>query len=183
MVRPTDHKEASSFIRAHHYSKSCTNTRVYCFGLYREVIFTPIMGAAIWLPPLPPVAKGLFPEGDHNRVLALTRLAIHPDVPTNGASFLIGQCIKEIKRDDRYDCLVTYADTRVGHSGAIYKATNWEYLGETEPKTCWLDPSRGSQVSIKAGGRKKTRTVDQMEQLGYQRQGTFTKHRYRMVLR
>jgi hypothetical protein len=180
IVRSTAHAEASAFIRRYHYARSCPKVRVYSFGLFKEVLFTPIMGASVWLPPLPPVGAAVYPEGDHKKVLALSRLAIHPDVPSNAASFMIGRCIREIKRDGKWECLVTFADTRMGHEGAIYKATNWEYMGETEPKDCWVDPATGKQVSIKA---TFSRTNEKMLSLGYERIGAFPKHRFRMVLR
>jgi len=183
IVRTTSHAEASAFIRQHHYARGVSSARVFCFGLYREVIFTPIMGAAVWLPPLPPAARAAFPEGSELRVLCLSRFAIHPDVPPNAASFMLGHCIREIRKDGRWDCLLTFADTRVGHSGAIYRATNWEYLGETDPTEYWLDPESGRQVSRKSGNNRKCRNHADMRKLGYRLAGHFPKHRFRMVIR
>jgi hypothetical protein len=183
IVRTTSHGEASAFIRQHHYSGGCPRSRVFCFGLFQEVLFTPIMGAAVWLPPAPPAARAAFPEGSELRVLCLSRLAIHPEVPPNAASFMLGRCIREIRKDGRWDCLLTFADTRLGHCGTIYRATNWEYLGETKPTECWLDPESGRQVSRKNGSHRKCRTYAEMLELGYTLAGYFPKHRFRMVLR
>lgn len=180
VVRQTAHSEAVSFIRKHHYSKSCPRVRVYTFGLFREVLLTPIKGASVWLPPLPAVGAAVFPEGDPHRVLSLSRLAVAPEVPRNAASFLIGRSIREIKRDKNWDCLVTYADTRMGHEGGIYKATNWEYMGLTPPTRCWVEPGTGRQVSLKS---THNRTREEMKNLGYEMIGKFPKHRFRMVLK
>lgn len=183
IVRETSHAEASAFVRQYHYSRSCTISRVFCFGLYAGAILEPIMGASVWLPPLPPAALKTYPEGDPKRVLSLSRLAIHPEMPVNAASFMIGRNIREIRKDGRWDCLVTFADSRQGHTGAIYRATNWEYLGETAPTECWVDPETGRQVSRKNGSHRKCRTHGEMGELGYELAGYFPKHKYRMKLR
>jgi hypothetical protein len=84
-----------------------------------------------------------------------------------------------IKQDGRFECLITYASERFGHSGAIYKATNWEALGYTKPEAAWGD-SRGFEVARKAG--PKTRTKADMIALGYHLLGRFRKLKYRKVL-
>jgi len=63
----------------------------------------------------------------------MARLWIADDVPRNGESWLIAQSIKYIKRE-RPDVttLVTYADPSVGHSGTVYRASNWLPDGRTD---------------------------------------------------
>jgi hypothetical protein len=53
---------------------------------------------------------------------------------------------------DRWHTLLTYADTAHGHTGAIYKATNWQSLGEVPAGDVWIDPD-GVQVGRKRGGK------------------------------
>lgn len=112
-------------------------------------------------------------------VLSLHRLVVHPTVPTNGASFLISQSIRLVRQDKRWECLVTYADQGRGHTGAIYKATNWEYVGVTAKHAQWVDPTTGRYVAKLS---TRTRTKKEMEELGYEVIGRFAKHKYRMVL-
>jgi len=87
--------------------------------------------------------------------------------------------IKLIKQDGRFVSLVTYADVRMGHTGAIYKATNWNYVGEMKGSPAWIDPSMGKQVA-----RKSTisRTNKEMLDLGYECIGVFGKHKFVMHL-
>ena len=59
----------------------------------------------------------------------------------------------------RWPTLLTYADTAQGHTGAIYKATNWQSLGEVEAGDTWTSPA-GEQRGRKRGG--VTLTVAQM---------------------
>lgn len=166
-----------SLVSEYHYSRGGSNTFVYMHGLIRRVDMV-IMGVAWWLPPTR-VACESVNRAEWKRVLSLTRLALHPDVPTNGASFLMARSIKMIERDGRFVSLVTYADESQGHTGQIYKATNWKYIGRTGPYPRWVDPVTGRQVAQKA---TKNRVKSQMLALGYQKVGAFCKHKYVMHL-
>lgn len=162
-------------VRKHHYAKGSSNTATFRHGLMRG---DECVGCALWLPPTKNAAKATY-DGDWRAVIALSRLVILPDEPTNAASFLIGRSIRLIRQDPRWECLVTYADDYQGHSGAIYRATNWEYVGKTKPTALWLNAD-GRMVARKAG--PKTRTKAEMEALGYRMAGRYSKHKYRMIL-
>jgi hypothetical protein len=177
-VRPVDLCIAYELVKAYHYAKSGSNTATYLHGLFRRDDWMRCMGVAWWLPPTKAAAVATF-KGDWRRVLSLSRLAIAPEVPTNGASFLIGESIRLIRLEGKWDCLVTYADDWRGHSGAIYKATNWEYVGKTQAEATWI-AGDGRLVSRKAG--PKTRTKEEMESLGHHTVGKFAKHKYRLVI-
>jgi hypothetical protein len=105
----------------------------------------------------------------------LSRLAIHEDVPTNGASFLLGADMRTLKKSRQWRSLVTYADHRMGHTGAIYRATNWDYVGEAGGDRAYVD-ALGRQVATKNG--PKTRTHAEMIALGYECLGRFPKHKF-----
>lgn len=175
-VGPVALSTAREFIVKHHYSGSASNTAVAVHGLFDT--FDRLVGVAQWIPPTKGAALATYPEGDFRRVLALSRLAIAPDVPQNGASFLLGRSERLVRATRAWDCLVTYADTGEGHTGAIYRATNWQYLGLTKPEYRWVD-AEGRMVSRLS---TKSRTVEQMHDLGYRRIGPFVKHKYRKVL-
>lgn len=176
-VRPTPLEVAQHLVSDYHYSKGGSNTRTYVHGLYLKGTLE-CLGVAWWIPPTKSCAINSYPSGDWRKVLSLSRLVILPSVPQNGASFLMGNSIKLIKEDGRFECLVTYADTWRGHTGSIYKATNWEYLGLTKPQDVWTDQT-GRMVSRKAG--PKTRTKSEMKELGYELVGKFPKHKYRII--
>jgi hypothetical protein len=173
-VETADSGLARAFIRDYHYSKGCSNTHVYMHGLFKEGV---LVGVAQWLPPTRVAAESVNPE-NWRRVIALSRLVIHPDVPTNGASFLLGRSIRLIKSEGKWVSLVTYADEFMKHSGAIYRATNWEFVGEMKGSPRWEDAD-GKQVSRKA---TKTRTNAEMRSLGLVNVGTFGKRKFVMHL-
>lgn len=179
IVEPITHKEATTLIEKYHYSKGVSNTSVARHGLFHVSDPTTLLGVALWLPPTKSAALATYPD-DWQAVLSLSRLVVVPEVPTNGASFLMSKSIKLIKQDKRWKCLVTYADTWRGHTGAIYKATNWKYVGETQPHEVWIDPAADRLVARKAG--PKTRTKQQMLDLGYISLGRHVKHKFTINL-
>jgi hypothetical protein len=171
--------EGRELVAKLHYSGGAGKVAVYRHGLYRYDEPERLLGVALWLPPIRGAAKAAF-DGDPRRVISLTRLAIEPEVPTNGATFLLARSIKTIKTDGRFDCLLTYADSWRGHSGSIYKAGNWEYIGETPKYPVWVN-AEGRMGAPKSGAKNFSRK--EMEERGFNMIGRFSKHKYRMVLR
>lgn len=165
---------AQDLVRQHHYSGGGANTATYRHGLFRKGSEN-CVGVAWWIPPTKAAANATYPD-DWKGVLSLTRLSIAPDVPKNGASFLLGASMKMIDRE-RWPCLVTYADEMQGHTGAIYRATNWEYCGMTAKEATWF--LGGRMVDRRAG--PKTRTKAEMEALGAEMVGRFAKHKFRHI--
>lgn len=155
--------DARVAIECWHYAQGCPNTSVARHGLF-NAFGTELKGVAMWLPPTPPAGKSVAGE-NWRGVLNLTRLVIAPDVPSNGASFLLGTPMRLVDRA-RWPVLLTYADTALGHTGAIYRATNWECLGETAAGDTWVGPN-GEQRGRKRGG--KNLSAAEMRELGFER--------------
>ena len=172
-VREIPHCDARAFIERYHYSKGCSHTSVYRHGLFRQNC-DELMGVVLWLPPTKPAAMSVN-KGEWRKVLSLTRMAVKPDVPKNACSFMLSRSVKQIKRDGRFTSLVTYADERQGHTGHVYRASNWTFIGTMKGSPAWLDPKTGRQVATQA---TKTRTKQQMLDLGYVVVGRFAKHKY-----
>jgi hypothetical protein len=173
-VRTVDLAVAQELVRKHHYSGGGSNTATYRHGLFKKS-GDECMGVAWWIPPTKAAANATYPN-DWRGVLALSRLVIVPEVPKNGASFLLGQSMKTIDRK-RWPCLVTYADEMQGHTGAIYRATNWEYCGITAKEATWFKDGR--MIARKAG--PKTRTKAEMIAMGCEMVGRFAKHKFRHI--
>lgn len=176
-VRPAPLREAQDMVREHHYSRGGSNTAVYVHGLYRREDGR-LSGVAWWLPPTR-VACESVDRARWRQVLALTRLVVLPDVPPNACTFLMARSVRLIRADARFVSLVTYADESQGHTGTIYKAGNWTYVGRTGPYGRWVDPATGRQVSVKA---TTSRSAARMRELGYVRDGYYHKHKFVMYL-
>lgn len=149
---------ARSLVEAHHYSKSCSH-RAFSICAFRGD--EPI-GVAQILPPLPPAAKK-HARTDPKRVRVLTRLVVVPGEPQNAAGMLIAALLHQLRREGRYDRVLTYADMAQGHTGVVYRATNAKFLGMSEPEPYWVDLASGVRVSRKS---TVSRTNAQMRALG-----------------
>ena len=169
-----EHQTAARLIRAWHYSGSVANTSTYRHGLYpSNVLLTgDPYGVALWIPPTKAAAQTL--TDNWQGVLSLSRLVVDPMIGTNGASFLLGRSMRLIDRE-RWPVLVTYADTSHGHTGAIYKATNWTSWGEVPAGDTWED-AEGRQCGRKRGGR--TFTKAEMIERGFTRRPTAPKIKF-----
>lgn len=171
-VRDAPFREGRQMVLDNHYSRGGSNTYVYMHGLYHRR-FGNLCGIAWWLPPTKVACVSVNP-GDWTKVLSLTRLVIMPWVPLNGATFLLGRSIRLIRQARRFKSLVTYADESQEHTGTIYKASNWQYVGRTGPYPRWLSVD-GRQVSPKA---TVNRTAQEMRDLGHVKQGAYFKHKF-----
>lgn len=166
-------------VKEFHYAKGGSNTAVATHGLFHVNNPDKCLGVAWWLPPTKSAALANYPP-NWKAVLSLSRLVILPEMPQNAASFLIAGSIRLIKQDKRWEYLLTYADSYRNHVGTIYRATNWNFLGETKPQAVWVN-SEGRMIARKAGPR--TRTKSEMQQLGYTLLGEFSKYRYGMKIK
>ncbi len=173
-VADVDRAFAERMVRAHHYARGGSNTATYVHGLFPADAFwlENCKGVAWWIPPTRSAATA-WAGAAWQGVLALSRLVIEPGVPANACSFLLSRSQKMIDRA-RWPVLVTYADKWRGHTGAIYRACNWEYAGETKPEAVYT--LRGVMIARKHG--PKTRTHAEMIALGAVFEGRFPKHRF-----
>lgn len=164
-----EHREAVKLIEVWHYSKSAPNTSTYRHGLYRSVdgcLRGEAWGVALWIPPTRAAATTVANGTGWQSVLSLSRFVVDPSVPPNGASFLLGRSMLLVDRQ-RWPVLLTYADPNHNHTGAIYRATNWECLGEVPAGDVWVN-SAGVQRGRKRGGH--TLLAREMEAAGFTRQ-------------
>jgi hypothetical protein len=79
-----------------------------------------------------------------------------------------------LREDARWRWLLSYADEAQGHTGAIYRAANWTYVGRTGPYPRW-ETADGLQVAPKA---TKNRTRAEMEALGHRLVGHAYVHKF-----
>ena len=174
VVRPVSLSTARRLVEMHHYAKGGSNTATHVHGLFRAGATdeSECLGVAWWLPPTKVAALSCYPE-NWQGVLGLSRLVLVPGVPKNAATFLLAHSRKAIDRV-RWPCLVTYADTWQGHTGGIYRADNWHYVGLTRPSRVYQ--INGRMVARKAGSR--TRTHSEMLALGARLVGAFAKHKF-----
>jgi len=176
LVKEVPLSVAQNLVKKLHYSRGGSNTRTYTHGLFHKNNLDVCLGVAWWIPPTKTAANASFPE-NWRGVLALSRMVVEAGVPKNACSFLLSKSQKMIDRV-RWPCLVTYADDWQGHTGTIYKASNWKYVGKTGAEATYtLD---GRMIARKAG--PKTRTHAEMLELGAVLLGRFAKHKFTHIV-
>lgn len=81
----------------------------------------------------------------------LARLWIDDGVPKNAETFLIGKAVRFVTANRiSVKVLVSYADPSAGHSGTIYRASNWTFDGMTDedrktPRCDYIDAKTGKK--------------------------------------
>jgi hypothetical protein len=170
-VLDADRPDVVRLVLKYHYSHSAANTSVACHG-----IFDPdghLRGGALWMPPTKLAAQTVLRD-DWRSVLALSRLVLDEDCPEHSASFLLGRSMRMIH--PRWRAFVTYADRAEGHTGTIYRATNWEDWGDVPAGDVWVNPMTGQQRGRKRGPRNLS--VEEMRALGFERKKSAPKRKF-----
>jgi hypothetical protein len=174
-VAPAELAACREMVARLHYARGSANTAVYSHGLFRWDAADKMYGCLMWMPPTRPAAVSVNPANPR-AVLSLSRMVVEPEVPKNACSFMLSRSIKLIKKDGRFETLVTYADFSQEHTGHVYRAANWRYIGVTKPEQRWVNAITGQQVSRRAG--KMSRTPQQFADIGCVRAGYHAKHKF-----
>jgi hypothetical protein len=170
-IRPIDKDVANEILNEWHYAGHKGKNASYPIGIYLKGQDTPV-GVALWgVPPSPAIGDytaKMFdatpPLDPRTDILYLARVALRPGMPPNSASYLVGQSLRQIQADNvakarrgeaHYRVAVTFADARQGHTGQVYKATNWIYDGKSPANASWIDAD-GRQIAKKSGGKNHT---------------------------
>lgn len=109
-------QDAISLVEKYHYSKCvpCNSSLCCSFKRNGETIASVFFGT--------PVAKW------SEKILELVRLVRKEEVePKPHLTRLVGLAVKQIKRERKYDLLISFADSSKGHHGGIYQACSWNY--------------------------------------------------------
>ena len=133
-VEHVNRKAIVSFIEKHHYSHNVNGIQSYYhFGLFREGNFgiPTMIGAMLYAMPSMPATAAKYNPINPSKSMELRRLVCIDDTPKNTESYFIGKTFKWLKQNTDVEVIVSFADQHYGHSGVIYKATNFEYIGET----------------------------------------------------
>ena len=128
IVRPIQNYETKTWLLNKHYAKRMPSIS-YAFGLYDDDFLIGI--CTFGSPPSPSLCVGVCGEEHKDKVVELNRLILETDKP-NSASFLVSQSLKLLPKPS---IVISYADTKQGHVGYIYQATNFFYTGATVERT------------------------------------------------
>ena len=147
MVELSNYHTVKPFIEKWHYSGSVRGLHIsYCFTLFSPdgpFGLPKMIGAMVYgEPAMPDVSKKYWPKNP-KIVLELNRLCCIDDTLKNTESYFIGQTMRWLKKNSDYRVIISFADTAQGHTGTIYKATNFKHKGMTSgAKALFVDGKR-----------------------------------------
>jgi hypothetical protein len=125
VVRAIPAKDAEPFILGRHYAKRMCPIS-YAFGAYRG---EDLIGVVTYGTPLSSTLRdGICGKDMSGHVLELNRLCCENS--KNVASFLVGRSLRMLPKPS---VVVSYADSKQGHVGYVYQATNFAYTGLSAP--------------------------------------------------
>lgn len=127
-VEPSSRKEIRDFVETWHYSKSINGLMSsYCFKLLDG---DKIIGAMIYGKLGMANTWKKYGEKETD-VIELRRLCCVDDTLKNTESYFIGATLRWLKQNTDIKTVVSYADPEYGHSGIIYKASNFKLIGQS----------------------------------------------------
>lgn len=123
-----ERKSIVKFVEKHHYSHNMNGViGDFCFGLFdNEMIGAMVFGR---LAMRNQYKKYCQKEED---IIELRRLVCIDETPKNTESYFIGAALRWLSKNTTIKWVLSYADTTYGHTGIIYKASNFTLLGQTQ---------------------------------------------------
>lgn len=149
--------EAKATIVKHHYTHSVPS------GKSHYIEYGPAI--VVWsIPANYNTARFLM---DGGVVWELSRLWAPDGHKANLLTQAIAAAVTVIKRLEKPDALISYADPNVGHGGGVYKAASWMFHGQSEESRAYRGPN-GEIMARRAfhSGKRAMRKAE-IEALGY----------------
>lgn len=146
-VKQVTRKDITKFIEKWHYSGSINGCIAdYCFALYSNK--NEMVGALFYGRMAMANQYKRFANNESD-VIELRRLCCIDNTPKNAESFLIGRSLRQLKKLWNGSVVVSYADKEFGHTGTIYKASNFTQLNDV----------KGAKVIIYRGKRYHDKAI------------------------
>ena len=128
-VKVVERNQIKDFIEENHYSHNINGViSDLCFGLYNQ---NELIGAAIFGRMAMRNAYKKYWDVE-DEIVELRRLVCIDNTPKNTESFFIGKMLRYLQRNTSYKIVISYADSTYGHTGVIYKASNFVHKGCTK---------------------------------------------------
>jgi hypothetical protein len=130
IIKEIPYSEAKQYISKNHYSGCLGSSIRTSIGFFNNNL---LVTAVIYGYPVGRRASNyLSPNKIENA--ELVRLFSQDGLPKNTESYCISKSFKFLKENySEIKYLISYADGAHGHVGYIYQATNWKYIGSSNP--------------------------------------------------
>lgn len=133
IVQQCSYHEIKSLIETKHYLKRRPQV-TDCYALFDTHERVVVGGLTIGKPASNSLCVGVCGAKAKRFVYELNRLYVNDGVDFAESKF-IAESLGMFYRTFGNAILVSYADTDMGHIGAIYQASNWIYTGKTPSRT------------------------------------------------
>ena len=156
IVSDISKKLASSTVVSQHYLHRKPPIS-FAFGLFALEDLTLVGVITFGCPPSRHLQKSVCPS-DPSLVLELNRLWVADCMPRNTESWFISRALKLLPAK----LICSYADTKEGHVGYVYRASNWNYAGWTDmdrktPRFDYISPGKHTREAFRSGYTHKVR--------------------------
>ena len=126
-VRPVTHIVAREICEKHHYLGSYPGGSMLNFGIFVGPL---LLGVAV-IGAGPSGISQLFRGAGKNEVVCLSRLWLDDRLNKNCESRVLAIVIRALRRHTNIKAMIAYSDPVQGHSGTIYRAAGFAYIGES----------------------------------------------------
>jgi len=137
VVEPCALTEVKAFIESNHYSRSVNGVKIHqCFSVKHGGV---LVGAVLY-GAMSTTAWKRFGTLE-TEVVELRRLVLTDGAPKYSESRVVSLTIKWLKKHAKdLKIIVSYADPAHGHTGVVYKASNFNYVGVSAADKGFFDP-------------------------------------------
>ena len=139
--RQVSSKELFVLMRKYHYLHRRVATK-FSYGLYYQ---NELVGMVTYSPVRISLARSISDKATKDNTLELSRLYIKDEVSQtvpNITSEFVGWSLRQLKQQGNW-YIISFADSGMHHTGAIYQATNFLYCGQTkEGIYCYNGPGK-----------------------------------------
>ena len=130
IVRQVERNDIKAFMENYHYSHNINGViSDYCFALFDKET---LIGAMI-LGRLAMRNQWKKYADKEEDVIELRRLVCVDDTPKNTESYFIGHVLRWLKKNTKFKKVLSYSDLTHGHSGVVYKASNFKLVYTVPP--------------------------------------------------
>lgn len=131
-IKPVTKQIVQDIYRKWHYLGSQGFISSYNFAAYFN---NQCLGGISFGPPSAwETVYSIWGHKNQQGIFEIKRLVMCDTCPKNSESRFIRIAIKLLRAQTTVRAIITYADSRQGHTGIIYRASNFTYRGLTKPK-------------------------------------------------
>jgi hypothetical protein len=162
-VRPVSPVTARTLCQKYHYLKSYPGGSMLNLGIFTgdRLLGVAVLGAG------PANAYRLFSGASREEVICLTRFWLDDRLEPRSESRVLGVIIRSLRKNlPGVKVLLAYSDPAAGHTGVIYRAAGFIFLGESTKTPMYLLPDGKTHHSRSLGQVYGSRSVHYLRQQG-----------------